>query len=196
MVVDVFVEDHAHEALLLAFLDRVSKLEGRQIRPRIRSARGGHGKALDEMHRVQEVLLKGMTGEGMPDLFLVGIDGNCTSANEKRRQIRERSLDEFADRLVMACPDPHVERWYMADPDSFHDVVGVRPTVGKEKCRRDHYVSLLASAVRDGGNPSTLGGVEFAGELVAATDLYRAEKNDAALALFLHDLRAALRAVN
>lgn len=194
LVVDVFVEDHAHEVLLLAMLRRLTDSEGCQVQPRIRSARGGHGKAIDEMRRVQEILQQGMTGEKMPDLFLVGIDGNCTTSTEKRREIREQSLAQFGDLLVIACPDPHIERWFMADPDSFHTVVGVRPNVGKEKCRRDHYVQMLAAAVREAGNPATLGGIEFADELVAAMDLYRAAKNDAALGLFLDDLRAALRA--
>ena len=55
LVVDVFVEDHAHEALLLAMLRRLGASEDCQVQPRIRSARGGHGRAIDEMRRVQEI---------------------------------------------------------------------------------------------------------------------------------------------
>lgn len=96
------------------------------------------------------------------------------------------------DRLVAACPDPHVERWYLADPQSFERVVGKRPDIGTRKCVRDHYKRVLASAIVQGGHPATLGGVEFAPELVEAMDLYRAGRNDSSLKAFVDDFRAKL----
>jgi hypothetical protein len=96
-------------------------------------------------------------------------------------------------RVVAACPDPHVERWYLDDPDSFHKVVGYHPIVGREKCIRDHYKKLLADAVRQGGHPPTLGGIEFADELIANMDLYRAGQNDSSLKNFIDELRAKLK---
>lgn len=185
--VDAFVEDVAYEQLLLPLIARLASLERRQVRVSVRSARGGHESALEEMHRVAA----GQTP--LPSLFVVGIDGNCRTANTKRKEVRERSRPEFTDRLVIACADPHVERWYMADPDAFHKVVGTRPDVPKDKCERDFYAQQLASAVNEAGHPNTLGGIEWASELVAAMDLYRAAKNDPALGTFLDDLRAAIR---
>jgi hypothetical protein len=93
----------------------------------------------------------------------------------------------------MACPDPHVERWYLADPASFQVVVGRRPKVGKKKCARDHYKDLLSTAIQQAGYPATLGGIEFAPELVEGMDLYRAKKNDHSLGALLDDLRNQLR---
>ena len=55
------------------------------------------------------------------------------------------------------------------------------------------YKSLLVKTMRDAGQIPTLGGIEFAQELVAAMDLYRAAKNDRSFALFLEDMRTALR---
>ena len=48
-------------------------------------------------------------------------------------------------------------------------------------------------AVREAGHPPTLGGLEFAQELVGAMDLYRASKNDHSLGAFVNDLRGKLR---
>lgn len=93
----------------------------------------------------------------------------------------------------MACPDPHVERWYLADPESFKTVVGYRPTIAKKKCARDYYKEVLAKAVRKAGHPATLGGIEFAQELVDDMNLYRACKNERSLKAFVDDLRGGLR---
>lgn len=130
---------------------------------------------------------------GLADLVVVGIDGNCATFSGARDGIQRATVPAFADRLVVACPDPHVELWYLADPQSFETVVGDRPNVGRRKCVRDHYKRMLAEAIRRGGHPPTLGGVEFASELVAAMDLYRAGKTTASLKAFLDDLRSGLR---
>jgi hypothetical protein len=130
VLVEVFVEDVAHEKLLLPLLRRVAADVSRQVRSSIRSARGGHARAVEEMRKVQDLIAAGAAGLEMPDLFLVGIDGNCAKRAEKRKEITARTRSEFEGRLVIACPDPHIEKWYMADPDSFHQVVGARPGVG------------------------------------------------------------------
>ncbi len=191
--VDVFVEDAAHEQLLVPLLRRVADEAAVPVRVEVRAARGGASRAVDEMVAAQRVLHAGSSGANLADVFLVGIDGNCTSSNEKRKQIRQRCLPAFADRLVIACPDPHVEKWYMADPASFETVVEARPRPGTKKCKRDHYKHVLASTVRAAGHPALLGGIEFAADLVHAMDLHRAGRADAALGQFLGELRAALQ---
>ena len=99
----------------------------------------------------------------------------------------------MSDRIAVACHDPHVERWYVADPQSFEVVVGSRTDVGSRKCTRDHYKRFLATAIAHGGHPVILGGVEFAAELVAAMDIYRAGRNDSSLKAVVDDFRAGLR---
>lgn len=96
---------------------------------------------------------------------------------------------------VVACPDPHVERWYMADPASFSEVVGMQVRPGKKKCDRGQYKDALARAVRAGGHPTTLGGVEFGTDLVEAMDVYRGGKNEKSLKHFVDGLRAQLARV-
>ncbi len=193
VVVDLFVEDRAHEEFLKPLMVRIAREEGVAVAVRIRSARGGHGRAVEEFRLYQMLVERGASAAPSPDLVIVGIDGNCTTLAKKREEIRSAASTPFSDRLVVACPDPHVERWYLADPDSFHAVVGHRPTLGKKKCTRDHYKDALAKAVRQAGHPATLGGIEFAREIVERVEWYRAGKNDKSLKTFIDDLRGSLR---
>lgn len=172
LMVDLFVEDRAHEEFLKPLVARIADEEEAEIAVRIRSARGGHGRAVEDFKLYQTLVEKGAAGPTHPDLLIVGIDGNCTTFAKKRAEIQSAARATFSDRLVVACPDPHIERWYLADPDSFQSVVGQRPTVGKKKCARDYYKGALAKAVRQAGYPPTLGGIEFAREIVAGMDLF------------------------
>jgi hypothetical protein len=194
VAVDIFVEDRAHEAFLVPMLQRIARDENIVVSPRVRSAWGGHGRAVAELKLYQRVVEKGAPGFAPPDLLIAGIDGNCSTFAKAKKAIQEATNTPFSDRLVVACPDPHVERWYLADPDSFKEVVGRRPTVAKkEKCLRDYYRAALASVVRKAGHPAMLGGIEFAQELVERMDLYRAGKNERSLKAFVDDLRGKLR---
>ncbi len=191
VIIDLFVEDHAHEEFLGPLVCRVAEEETVTAEVRIRSARGGHARAIDEFRLYQKLIEKKPALS--PRFVVVGIDGNCATFTKKKAEIRAAASPSFLERLVSACPDPHIERWYLADPDSFHSVVGHRPDVARKKCVRDHYKRVLADAVRKAGHPPTLGGIEFAAELVNAMDLYRAGRQDRSLAAFLEDLRGKFR---
>lgn len=110
-----------------------------------------------------------------------------------RSRIFKAAQSEFAHLVVAACPDPHVERWFLADPDSFFEVVGLRPMVGEPKCERDYYKQVLRTAITDAGHPPTLDGLEFASELAARMDFFRAGKADGSIKAFVDDLRVRLR---
>lgn len=161
VIVDLFVEDRAHEEFLKAMLIRLAREREKPVTLRVRSARGGHGRAMEELSLYQKSVLKKLGGMTIPDLLVVAIDANCMSFNKSRKDIEEKIDARFKDRTIVACPDPHIERWYLADPDSFMQVVGFRPKVGKRKCERDRYKAILSKAVIDGGHPPTLGGIEF-----------------------------------
>ena len=128
-----------------------------------------------------------------PDVLVVAIDTNCSTFSQARKQIADATRDEFRHMLVTACPDPHIERWYLADPDSFSSVVGYRPAPGSRKCQRGHYKRILREAIQKGGHPSTLGGIEFAAELVGEMDLFRAGRSDASLKAFFDSFHETLR---
>jgi hypothetical protein len=112
-----------------------------------------------------------------------------------RQSIQNVLDDRLKDRTVIACPDPHVERWYLADPVAFSKAVGTPPTLGRTKCEKDRYKAILARAVADAGHVSPQGGLEFAREIVAHMDWYRAGKSEGSFKLFLDDLRAGLKRV-
>lgn len=192
VVVDIFAEDRAHEELLKPLLKRIASEEHIEVWPRVRSARGGHGRAIAEFKLYQRVIQSTLSNTSA-DLVVVAIDGNCSTFADARRRIRDATDPTFRYRLVTACPDPHIERWYVADPQSFETIVGDRPRVGRKKCVRDHYKQVLVNAIQRAGHPAMLGGVEFASELVEGMDLYQAGKNDSSLKAFLDDLRAKLR---
>jgi hypothetical protein len=194
VVVDLFVEDRGHEELLGPIIKRVAAEEALRCNVRVRSNRGGHARAIAEYRLYQRLFERGALPGPGADLIVVGIDGNCTTYPRKREEIRSATSATLLGRLVVACPDPHVERWYMADPDSFHDIVGARPVVGRRKCVRDHYKHLLAKTVREAGHTPTLGGIEFAREIVEVLDWYRAGRGDRSFKAFVDELRAALHA--
>ena len=194
VVVDLFVEDRAHEELLKPLLTRIAREEHIEVWPRVRSARGGHGRAIAEFKLYQRVVQSTFSNTSA-DLVVVTIDGNCSTFASARRRIQDATDPTLRDRLVIACPDPHIERWYVADPQSFATIVGHRPRVGRKKCVRDHYKQVLANAIQQAGHPAMLGGVEFASELVEGMNLYRAGRSDSSLKAFLDDLRAKLRQV-
>lgn len=191
--VDVFVEDHAHEAFFVPMLERVAREEDVSVCARVRTGRAGHSRSVAEFKLYQRIVTGSPASFSPPGLLIVGIDGNCSTFARARQEIRAATAKPFSDRLVVGCPDPHVERWYLADPESFKTVVGQRPSLGRKKCARDYYKDALAKAVRQAGHRPTLGGIEFARELVESMDLFRAGKNDRSLKAFVDDLRSSLR---
>lgn len=193
--IDLFAEDRAHEEFLKAVLTRIASHEDKRVAIRVRSARGGHPRALEELLLYQKTVLKAPESVSMPDLLFVAIDANCKRWNRARREIQEKIEAPFVELSIVACPDPHIERWYLADPDSFVKVVGVRPKIGKRKCERDRYKAILSRAILDAGHPPTLGGIEFARELVEAMDFYRAGKSESSLKHLLEEAIARIRSL-
>lgn len=164
---------------------------------RVRSARGGHGRALAEFDLFQRIYqsgaLQGTAEHALPDMLIVAIDANCNKLQDAQRAVTDRISGEFRTRTIVATPDPHIERWYIADPENFAAVVGVQPQLEKRKCERDRYKRILAEAVAKAGHVSTLGGIEFAAELVEAMDLYRAGKAEPSLGAVVQNLSGRLK---
>jgi hypothetical protein len=190
--VGLFVEDRAHEHFLKPLIERIAREAGRPVVIRPYSVRGGHPRAREELRTFQQILEKGVLGLTDPDILVVGIDANCSPWHQARRGIAEGLSPRLKDRAALACPDPHIERWFLADPDGFQAALGRRPRLGRRKCERDLYKRLLADAVRAAGYPTVLGGIEFAEEIVAAMDLYRAGRREKSLKDFVERVRALL----
>ena len=190
---DLFLEDSAHEKLLRPLVRRVGREEDVDLTIRVRNAQGGRAGAVKSFRDEQKLLEEGVGGTALPDVLVVAIDGNCATFANKRKEIQRATHSRFEHLVVPACPDPHIERWYVVDPQSFQQVVGNWPESPSRKCDRGVYKKVLADAAEGGTRQSLLGGVEFAEELVAAMDIYRAGKNDRSFGDFVETLRARMR---
>ncbi|MFW6012528.1 MAG: hypothetical protein ACOC92_02340 [bacterium] len=188
----LFCEDPGHEQFVRALVGRLAGDLG--LRPTLQtpSARGGHGRALREFDAWQDGFARGRR-QGFPELLVLAIDCNCTAWNKARRDL-EQAIDQACfPNHVVACPDPHVERWYMADPAAFQEVVGARPGRDPGKCDRNAYKQLVEDAVSRAALPLVTGIPDLAPDLVTAMDLYRAAKSQPSLGHFIDGLGAALR---
>ncbi len=95
--------------------------------------------------------------------------------------------------MVLAVPDPHVERWLLLDGAAFKAVFGQGREAPDRKCSRNRYKDLLIAAIRAAGRTTYLGGIEYAEDIVHRMDLDRAARSDASLRSFIDDLRTAIR---
>jgi len=189
-VLEVFAEDAAHEAFLVPFVKRLAGEKGMTLDVRVRSAVGGHGRAMSEFDLFQRTLKQRHLAR--PDLVVICIDANCKRYAQARREIQAQTAPDLCECMVIACPDPHIERWYMADPEGFASVVGATPPMPKNKCGRDIYKSLLHDTIHQAGHIAPLGGIEFAPEVGGQMDLFQAGNNDHSLKAFADELRNAL----
>ena len=174
-----------------AIVSRLAKSEDLP-RPRIDigSARGGHGKAVAELKLFQRT-----TSGHAHDALIIVIDADKSSWNTIRGE-----LDQVVDRsgvayVIIWCPDPHIERWYLADPPSLMAAFGVDVKVGDQISDRKTSKSLLKQSLQAAGHDVRLGGIEFAEEIVECMDLFNAGKNEPSLKHFLDDVRSVFREI-
>jgi hypothetical protein len=193
--VDLYCEDQGHEQFALAVLRRLTRELRIRVDPKVQSGRGGHGRALSEFRAWQRAVSKGGTGLAVPDLLILLIDGNCQGWSAARRELEEVIDGGIFARSVVGCPDPHVERWCLADPEGFLTVVGAPPPPDPGKCERFFYKNLLRRAIRDAGQPILTNEMEYAPDLVRAMDFFRAGKNQPSLRHFVDEVQTALQSL-
>jgi len=193
VTVALFAEDVAHEEFLSAMLDRLVAEPGGRATLDVRTSRGGHGRAMEEFRLWQRAVAHGVVA--LPHLVIVARDANCENWSQVRTDIQRSVRPGRLPPVVVACPDPYVEKWYMADPESFAQAVGAAPKLVRRKCHPGRYKQLLLQAIRNGGHVPRLGGIEFTREIVQAMDLYRAGQSEPSLRAFLNDGRAQIRQI-
>lgn len=189
--IHLFGEDIGHERLITALLNRIAGEEGLEnVHVATGSARGGHGRALAELKTHQLALrIEG----GLPDLLVIAIDSNCSPWAKARDAIIKQIDTQAFPSYVLALPDPHIERWYIADPAALKRAADASVVLTRRKCGRDEYKRLLSNALRAAGHPVMVGGAEFAEEIVAEMDFYRAGKNEPSLRHFLETTRGVFK---
>jgi hypothetical protein len=187
-----FVEDEGHRLVVGPLVNRIALEEQLEIETVFYNATGGRGKVFDELTRASRDIQRGKIARS--DIFVAAVDGNCEGFVAIKRRIEERiGTQGPSPILVTAVPNPHVERWLLADSAAFKAVLGVGCSAPDQKCERDRYKQLLADAVRESGLRPVLHGLEHAEDIIAAMDFQRAGSVDEALGRFISDLRAALR---
>jgi hypothetical protein len=188
--VRLFCEDEAHENTISALIRKIADELAVPIRIWTSSARGGHGRVRTELRSFQRHFLR--LGD-RTDLLVVAIDANCQGFQEARTSIRDLIDTRLFPSFVLAIPDPHIERWLLAEPEALFAATGAHAPVERRKCDRDRYKEILVRALEKAGQIVLLGGAEFAMEIVDQMDLFRAGRNEVSLKHFIDDIRAALR---
>ena len=190
----LFCEDSFHEKFIGAMLKRFGNDYGVVITPRFLSSRGG----MPRMHHEFKEFLRDLSRQRqrLPDSIIVVVDANC-QGHTGRKALMNRELafyPQFEQLVSYAIPDPHIERWMLADPKAFQEVFGRGCTVPAVKCAKDEYKKLLRREIRESGIDAPLGGEEFAEDIVKAMNLGQVEGREASLGLFLKNLKAQFNA--
>ena len=179
----LFVEDSAHQQVIGALVQRLAREYGIDVRLDWRSAVRGHGRVVQELRNY----LRDLTNQRdhLPDLIIVATDANCSGLNERTREIRQ---DASAFPIILAIPDPHIERWLLLDSAAFKSVFGRGCNAPDQKCDRDLYKQRLSEAIYDAGIMPSLGGIEYAEDIVQEMNFERAKRADRSFRRFADDL--------
>ena len=186
----LFVEDNAHRQVVGALLQRLANESGIAVRLDWRSAIRGHGRVVRELRRYLDDLAK---HGGRPDLIVVATDANCSGLQQR---IRDIDTSAAVSPVVLAVPDPHIERWLLLDGAAFKAVFDKGCDAPDQKCDRGRYKHQLFEAVCATGVVPRLGGIEFAENIVQHMDIERAARADPSLHRFVDALRATFRQWN
>ena len=173
--IDLFAEDVGHEAVLVPLLQRLAEDYALEIKVRRVSVRGGYGKVETELREYVKDLLKYQ--QVLPDLVVVATDANCSGFQKRRKRLTD-FLESIRDRVVVAVPDPHVERWLLRDPSAFKAALGRACRQPDQKCDRGRYKALLREAVHEAGLEPLLGGIEHADDIVQHMNLRPSSGSD------------------
>ena len=184
----LFVEDEAHRRFVGALVKRLVRKRSLGVRLNWRNAVGGHGKVAQEFACYLHDLER-QSGHP-PDLIVVATDANCKGLNTRAQEFPD---SVGAAPLVHAIPDPHVERWLLLDGAAFKSVFGQGCQAPDRKCDRDRYKHLLIEAICAAGIAPSIGGIEFAEDIVCKMDLNRAARADKSFRRFIDALNGVFR---
>ena len=180
----LFGEDDAHEQVIDALVRRIAEEYNIPIHLDWRNAVGGHGKVTTELDDYLRDLNRQRSPR--PDLIVVVTDANCKGLNERTREIVRRDAPAP---MILAIPDPHIERWLLLDGAAFRAVLGKGCDAPDQKCARDRYKQRLIEAIYAAGITPSLGGIEYAEDIIQKMNINRAARADRSFNRFVSDLR-------
>ena len=184
----LFGEDYAHQQIVGALAKRVAVECNLLVELRWHIAVGGYGRVIEKLRIYMRDLRRQESHR--PDLVIVATDANCRGLNERTKEINEQ--DDF-EPMVLAIPDPHIERWLLLDGAAFKAVFGTGCNAPDLKCERGLYKQTLIRNIHSTGTVPRLGGIEYAEEIVQHMDLDRVAGLDRSFNRFVSDLRATFR---
>jgi hypothetical protein len=191
-----FLEDVAQDEFIRGLVSRIALEEGIHLHLNhiVRNATGGSGTTLAQLDR----FLRDARVGDQPrfDILVIAIDGNCHGYHERRREVEDHlERQQYEGSAVIAIPDPHVERWYMLDPQALGQATetGVTIQAPRYKCERGYYKNALRATLREANLAAPLGGYEYGQDVASLMDLYSAGRSDSAFHHFIQSLRVRLR---
>ena len=179
----LFVEDFAHEQVIGGLVERIAGECDVRVRLDWRNSVKGHGEVVTQFKNYLRDLR--YQGGPSPDLIIVAADANCKGLNERGREMR---IAEAPAPMLLAIPDPHIERWLLLDGSAFKAVFGKGCEAPDQKCDRDRYKQLLVEAILAAGHVPNLGGIEYAKDIVSNVDIQRAARADRSFQRFVDEL--------
>ena len=194
-----FLEDIAQEKFLRALVMRVAQQTGLShddLVEDVRNATGGGPRALYELRRFLADVRSASTNPYQ--ILIVAIDSNCAKYTRVRDSITAIIENaNYHSPVVLAIPNPYIERWYVVDPEAFKSATGatVVSKLPRKHRQRDSYKKILREALLTAGIKPTLGGAEYGEEVARQIDLYKAEKADRSFGHFVHDLKKEIQKI-
>ena len=187
--IGMFLEDMAHERFVTSLVAKVAEDVGIAAAFDVRNAAGGAPRMLAGLRRFLRQY--GQAGYAPYDLLIVVQDTDCKGEKAIKSAVNATvARTGYPGKTIVAAPDPHIEIWYLADPNAIQSVSGsdrLAPIPSGE-CEKDIYKDRLLNEFRD----KPLGGIESAASVIAAMNLYQAGRNVRSLGSFVQELRSAL----
>ena len=188
------VEDRAHETVIRALLVRIFSDDAQNLHDWeivVLSNRGGRS-----LEHAYDFAKKCTRPEQACDLLVVASDANCSKFVDKRNEI-QKHFKQYAGRIALALPDPHIEHWLLLDPKAFQKGIGIPKGISlpQYKCDKNYYKTELNRLLQSEGIvPQFSGGIEFAPDIIKHLDMPLACK-DTSFNAFYTAVRACLRGV-
>ena len=191
-VVDIWCEDLGHESVVTTLVGRVIReFDLDRVRIEVKNGQGGSSRVIAEFRSWQRAILRGGLG-ARPDVLIMIVDANSHGYAARKNELRKAVLHDLFPHVVIGCPDPHVESWLLLDPKAFASVTGSPPVATRPRGGEDPK-GLFHACVAESGVHVLTGPMELAPDLIEAMDLDMACRQDHSLAVFIQELRAALK---
>lgn len=194
--VDLYCEDIDQEALLVPLIERVAAEHSVQAIVHPRSTRGGKGKVREQVVAFLKILREHAAGASTPDLLVVAVDANSYGAATVRAEVASYVDMAVIPRLAIACPDPHIERWYLGDTALFARLFGVDANPPPDTTSQDAYKAHLKKLLLESDVELLLGPHELGPDIAQELDLYSAGKADPGFKSFIDEVRGACKDVS